>query len=174
MSLPPDLLAAVAALSPEDLRELAGRVRVLQSLDRAPGHVSAVAETTSPAAHMLFEAVADVLAASLGARPHLGPAVGIEINKRALPLGPFLAAQSPDRLVRAAIARHGVALLADHMRGWGVPVSASTLARNIDKLPAVLDAHYPGYGAAGLLARAVTRGPRRPHDGADPLVVDGG
>jgi len=71
--------------------------------------------------------------------------------RRRLPdLREFLTAAG-NRDAQQAVLTEGVDLICGQLASWGVVVTARSVVRNLDKLPAVLDRAYPGYAASGLL-----------------------
>lgn len=70
-------------------------------------------------------------------------------------LAEFLEQVSKQRLVQDAILGQAIALLYHDLLQWGVAVSAHTLLRQIHRLPATLNRHFPGYVQSGLLTKIV-------------------
>lgn len=56
-----------------------------------------------------------------------------------------------DHLQHRVMLMLSIELLADNLRKMGVPLSATLVARHFHTLPAVLDLHFPGYAANGML-----------------------
>ena len=56
----------------------------------------------------------------------------------------------PTKVTEAALSQYLMGLLADDLKGRGLPVSVGTLAVNISSIPQVFEQAFPGYRAAGL------------------------
>lgn len=64
----------------------------------------------------------------------------------------WLARVTSTKATRLTILRMGIELLHADLSGWmDQPVTGGILVRHIDKIPSVLDKHFPGYARSGLL-----------------------
>lgn len=61
-------------------------------------------------------------------------------------------------LTKRVVLATGINLLYRNLREMGVTVSPKVLANNLPRLPAVLDAAFPGYARSGMLNMIVKRG----------------
>lgn len=71
-------------------------------------------------------------------------------------LSVFFEARSKSKLVQDQILRTAIELLYFDLVQWqGIAISSHTLLRQIHRIPATLNRHFPGYASEGLLIKLV-------------------
>ena len=72
-------------------------------------------------------------------------------------LAAFFETISKSKLEQDAVLMTALEQLYNSMIQWGVPISSNTMLQHIHRIPAALNASFPGYAASGLLLRVVKR-----------------
>ena len=68
----------------------------------------------------------------------------------------FFEKTSPSKMVQDRILRMAIELLYNDLLQWqGVAISSHTLLKQIHRIPATLNRHFPGYAASGMLVKIV-------------------
>lgn len=154
------VVGALARLTSEERAAVAARIKAMQSLapPAAPTTVFGTGSVRIDGAAQVDAILAAVARVSLRmcgervapAALRRGPdAAGL--RDKAPAVSAFLRGAAADKVARAALLDLGLELLYKNLAGRGYPASARTLVRQIHRLPAVVDAAFPGYARAGLL-----------------------
>ena len=70
-------------------------------------------------------------------------------------LSTFFESISKSKLVQDSILRMAIEYLYVDLLEWGVPVSSHTMLKQMHRIPATLNKHFPGYAQSGLLTKLV-------------------
>lgn len=164
------VVEALPRLSPEERERVASRLAALRALSGAPVPTAPAGEQAAPesAVDEVLAAVCAVVLRASGERASVH-ALRRDRQTRALaakvgPLQEYLAACARTRVERRALLELGTRLLYDQLREGGYPASARTLVAHAHRIPAVVDASFPGYAAAGMLGM-ILRGSGRASGG---------
>lgn len=145
------VVAALPRLTAEEQDRVLERLHVLRSLAPAdPGLGRARSGEDE-----ILEAISLVVLRAAG---EVAPSVALRrtpqfsgLRSKVPALEAFAAEHAPDRTRRRALFALGFDLLRAHLAAIGLPVTARTLMAHAHRLPAALDAAFPGYARAGLL-----------------------
>lgn len=69
----------------------------------------------------------------------------------------YLKAATGNRLEQCGILEISVRLLCHEIKHWEVPITDQLVMVNIDRIPAVINKHFPGYAKHGMLKMLVKR-----------------
>lgn len=162
-----EIMERIGLLSANERVQLRDYLKSLTAIDPAQGAlplgVRKEVDTTKADADKLLQIVCDVIRAR-GAE-HAIPAM-----LKATPQYRSFAEKVPQVIAFAqtafpggarremferALLHNGVSLLFEDLRRMGIAITARTLMSHIHRVPAVINAAYPGYAEAGLLSKIV-------------------
>jgi hypothetical protein len=93
----------------------------------------------------------------LGLGGFLNTAARNDVSTHSPMLVDYLARGCPgcNLVIQRAVLATGLDLLYRDLAGAQIPVNATILARNLPRVPAVMDKAFPGYAQFGMLAKSV-------------------
>lgn len=163
-----DLLPQLTA---DERMEVAARLRVYHVLGAKAGNVNTAPREQSDSEFMLQLIVEFCRAWQLdyaSAKQLRRSSHIASFNEKLPPVMEFFRNNGGNRTQRHALIWIALNQLRTTGRPAGVPCTATFIMRNVHKLPAFLEAEFPGYAEAGLLpevARIISQNPTRKKDG---------
>lgn len=163
------ILAVLPSLTGEQRAAVAYRLKALDSLSGGAATAGpsinrplrSIAVSSDDFIDDIFSAVCEVVLARSGER--VSPlalrrtAQSNALRGKVDALRVFINTAASSRTARRGLLAIAMRLLYDDLRELGLPTTARTLLAHAHRLPAVLDANFPGYAAAGLLGMLVGR-----------------
>lgn len=149
--------AQIFKLDPDELSHLKRRIDTMLTAAgrKTSGHLIPSKDHDADEHWMLAEICSVLQSRGLGVLypARLRTMRGMDAFREKLPaLAGYIKRAAPKQIQRRAIFRLGVELLYDNLVEMNVPITEVTLLGHIHRLPAVLDVHFPGYAASGMLA----------------------